>query len=87
MKKKIIIISLIVLAVISGNVFVYSHAYKMTFFTTSGKGTKKPEDLSKLEKIKTLFTGINVIKPGKEIAKNTFGKPYKTINFKGGYYD
>lgn len=46
------------------NIIAFFHAYKFMHFTeNSSEKTKSPEKLSKLEKVKTLFFGVNNIKP------------------------
>lgn len=49
---------------IVANVIVYNHAYCFTHFSdTATERPKRPEELSTLGKIKTLFTGVSVPKP------------------------
>lgn len=59
------------------NVIVFNHAYCFTHFSdTATERPKRPEELSTIQKIKTLFTGVRVPKP-----KNTIepSRPFSTF--------
>ncbi len=61
-KQKYIRIIIVCFLVI--NCIAFFHAYKFTHFTTdNSEKTKTPDKLSKLEKAKTLFFGVNNPKP------------------------
>jgi len=52
---------------IIGNFIVYNHVYRFTHFSDNVKNkTKKPEKLSILEKLNTVFMGIRIPKPKNE---------------------
>ena len=61
-RKKLIKILLIIFLIM--NFIAFFHAYKFTHFTeNNSEKTKSPEKLTSLEKIKTLFFGVNNPKP------------------------
>ena len=58
------IIRLMLIIFITINVMAFFHAYKFTHFSeNNSEKTKSPEKLSSLEKVKTLFFGVNNPKP------------------------
>lgn len=60
-KKRIVWTTIIIFIV--ANIIVYNHAYCFTHFSeTSTEKPRRPEDLSWGEKLKTLFTGVQVPK-------------------------
>ena len=69
MSKKVLKrIGLIALTLfIIGNFIVYNHVYRFTHFSdTVNDKTTKPEELSKLEKLNTVFMGVRIPKPENE---------------------
>lgn len=66
--------------VLIGNMIIYNQAYRFSHFSeTIKEKTKRPEDLSFLEKVQTAFLGINIPKPqNKAVPK----RAYQTINLK-----
>ena len=77
-RKKLIKILFIIFLMM--NIIAFFHAYKFTYFTeNNSEKTKSPEKLTKIQKIKTLFFGVNNPKP-----KNTKfpTQDYKVIKLK-----
>lgn len=52
------------------------HVYKMLHFTAGGAGTKSPEELGALHKVKVLITGINMPRPKNNKTPADFGLNY-----------
>lgn len=77
-KKKYIRIIIVCFVLI--NSIAFFHAYKFTHFTTNNsEKTKTPNKLSKLEKVKTLFFGVNNPKPKN---KKFPSQKYQTLHLK-----
>jgi alpha-beta hydrolase superfamily lysophospholipase len=64
LKKRIKIVGFLLSIFVMMNIIAFFHAYKFTHFTeNNSEKTKSPEKLSTIEKVKTLFFGVNNIKP------------------------
>ncbi|WP_255463011.1 alpha/beta hydrolase [Flavobacterium sp. LPB0248] len=62
------------------NIIAYFHAYKFTHFTKdNSEKTKTPDRLTKFEKVKTLFLGVNNPKPKNKKVPN---QKYQTLRLK-----
>ncbi len=82
LKKRLKKLALLLFAIfILMNVVAYLHAYNFTHFNTDAnlEKTKNPEQLTTLEKIKILFTGISNPKPINTIFPN---QDYETLLIK-----
>ncbi|MCG3207193.1 MAG: 2-succinyl-6-hydroxy-2,4-cyclohexadiene-1-carboxylate synthase [Anaerolineae bacterium] len=79
--KRIVVLA-ILLAVIVSNLLAYKHAYAMLHFSQRGERTSKPEELSILQRIWVLFTGVNIPRPTNDTTPNDYGLTYETHTFK-----
>jgi alpha-beta hydrolase superfamily lysophospholipase len=80
-RKKIIKSGLIacLFIIISMNIVAYFHAYKMTHFGSDIKKTsKRPEDLSMIQKIKYLMFGVPLVKPYNHYTPSKYNLGYRT---------
>ena len=63
-KRTTLFIRVLVFAFLMINIIAFFHAYKFTHFTENkSEKTKSPEKQSSFEKVKTLFLGVNNLKP------------------------
>ncbi|HEY5037709.1 MAG TPA: alpha/beta fold hydrolase, partial [bacterium] len=73
-----LLVTLALLA-IGANFCSYMQVYKMIHFSSGGTRTSKSEDLSKLDKVLLLFTGINVPRPENVNTPDSIGCGYRTF--------
>ncbi len=77
--KRILIFLLVIFIIV--NIIAFAHAYKLTHFsTTQTAKTQSPDKLSLLEKVKTIFTGVNNPRP---INTNVPTQLYETLYISG----
>jgi len=75
------------------NLIAYMHAHAMTHFTPSGSRTPNPEDLSKWQKVRVVFCGVNIPRPVNETDPGRLELPFETrhlrtkddVNLEGWY--
>ncbi|OGV42057.1 MAG: hypothetical protein A2X46_05760 [Lentisphaerae bacterium GWF2_57_35] len=70
------ILSLALLGFIGMNVAAYQQAWRMMHYADRGTRTGSPEQLSPLQKLRVLFTGINLPRPASDIVPDL---PYETF--------
>ena len=76
--KRIAIVAFIFFCI--GNFIVYNHVYRFTHFSESVKNkTKRPEELSFLEKMQTMVMGVSIPKPENKTEPD---RNYETILLK-----
>ncbi|NNF05350.1 MAG: prolyl oligopeptidase family serine peptidase [Candidatus Eisenbacteria bacterium] len=81
--KKIVFWGLLLgFVVING--LAYMQAKAMISFSDSGEATKKPEDLSFVEKIPVLLTGITLPRPVNQRTPQDVGVSYETVQLANG---
>ena len=68
-----------ILLVLGATFCSYMQVYKMIHFSSGGVRTSKSEDLSKLDKVFLLFTGINVPRPENVNTPDSIGCSYRTF--------
>ncbi len=68
------------------NVWTFRHAWVMTHYSSGGKSTLRPEDLSLLARGRVLLTGINLPRPANDKTPADFDLPFEThrIDVPGG---
>jgi len=74
--------NLVVLIVLIGLVFngvVFYHAYRMTHYSSAGKRTDRPEDLSRLRKTMVLVSGVTLPKPRNIQSPQDFNLPFQSF--------
>lgn len=73
------------IAIVAGfaalNLVAYLHARAMVTWSTAGERTAGPEDLSTLEKIEVLLTGVDVPRPTNGRDPDALGLPFETLRF------
>ena len=65
-------------ALLAVNLIAWMQAWAMTHYAPSGTRTPKPEELSLVEKVGTIFTGVNVPRPRNEHSPADVGLSYET---------
>lgn len=60
------------------NVWTFRHAWAMTHFSTGGKSTIRPEDMSNLGRMKVLLTGVNLPRPVNDKDPGDLDLPFET---------
>jgi alpha-beta hydrolase superfamily lysophospholipase len=74
--------SILISLLIAANAVAYMHAHAMTHFTVSGTRTANPEELSALQKVKVILTGITVLRPTNERTPAAFALPFEVHSLK-----
>ena len=72
------------MVVLGANFSPYMQVYKMTHFSNGGVRTSKSENLSKLDKVLLVFTGINIPRPENVSTPESIGCDYKTFRVSSG---
>lgn len=65
------------------NAMAFMHAKAMVEFTDSHSRTESPEDLDLISKIKVLFSGVNLPRPGNKRTPQDIGLPFETHQYPG----
>ena len=74
----------VLLGFVMAKALVYQHAAAMTDFAAAGERTDRPEDLSLLNKIKVLGTGITLVRQPLDETPTDYGMEYSTHRFDNG---
>jgi alpha-beta hydrolase superfamily lysophospholipase len=65
------------------NVLAYRHAWAMSHFIPAGGWKRKPEALTRLEKLRALVGGVTICRPQSDDRPDAFGLAYETHTFPG----
>jgi alpha-beta hydrolase superfamily lysophospholipase len=65
------------------NVLAYRHAWSMTHFIPSGGWKRKPEVLTRIEKMRALLSGVRLCRPLGDERPDAVGLAYETHTFLG----
>lgn len=80
MKKKVLyLICFCALCFMAANFLAYMQAYKMIHYSSTGIRTEKPENLSLLQKVSVLLTGVNIPKSVNATTPRDWGLYFKTL--------
>src|SRR5580765_3454659 len=60
------------------NVWTFRHAWAMTHFSSGGKSTIRPEDMSMLGRATVLLTGVNLPRPANDRTPADLNIPFET---------
>lgn len=75
--------TLVLLLFCALNLIAFVHAYSMSHFTDSGLRTRRPHELSAVEKTRALLTGMRLSKPRNNETPATLGLRFSTHRFVG----
>jgi alpha-beta hydrolase superfamily lysophospholipase len=65
------------------NILAYRHAWSMTHFIPSGSWGRKPEVLTRTEKVRALIRGVRLCRPQLDQRPDAVGLAYQTHRFPG----
>jgi alpha-beta hydrolase superfamily lysophospholipase len=65
------------------NLLAYRHAWTMTHFLPAGGWRVKPEDLTRLQKVRALVAGVHLCRPQSDQRPDHLGLDYETHTFGG----
>lgn len=82
-KRKRLILLVILAGFVILNLLAWKHARAMMQFTETGEITKPPEELSLMEKINVLLTGVRIPKPKNSETPAHYGLTFETHHFPG----
>ncbi|MGH7855088.1 MAG: alpha/beta hydrolase [Candidatus Binatia bacterium] len=74
----------LVSAVASVNVLAFMQAWAMTSFTANGDRTGRPEELSVLDRLTVLLSGVNIPRPENKRTPGDFNLSFETHRFSSG---
>jgi uncharacterized protein len=77
-------VAALVSAVVSMNVLAFMQARAMTSFTGNGERTGRPEQLSGLDRLTVLLSGVNIPRPANRRTPSDFRLPFETYRFSNG---
>ena len=77
-------VAALVSAVVSVNVLAFMQARAMTRFTVSGERTGRPEQLTVLDRLTVLLSGVNVPRPVNRRTPGDFSLSFETHRFSNG---
>src|SRR5690349_4313211 len=75
-RRWLALILLVVILVV--NLIAWMQAWAMTHYAPSGTRTPKPEELSLVEKVGTILTGVNMPRPHNDHTPSDVDLPYET---------
>lgn len=65
------------------NLLAWMHARSLMRFSTDGTVTKRPDELTLMENVKVLFTGVNIPRPENKGTPADYQLPFETFRFPG----
>src|SRR6516225_11104425 len=60
------------------NVWAFRHAWAMTHYSSGGKSTIRPEEMSMLGRAAVLLTGVNLPRPANDRTPDDLNLPFET---------
>jgi uncharacterized protein len=60
------------------NAWAFRHAWAMTHFSSGGKSTIRPEEMSMFDRARVLLTGVNLPRPANDKTPADVGMPFET---------
>ncbi len=77
-------VAALVSAVVGVNVLAFMQARAMTSFTGNGERTRRPEQLSVLDRLTVLLSGVNIPRPANRRTPSDFKLSFETHRFPNG---
>jgi alpha-beta hydrolase superfamily lysophospholipase len=75
--RKLAVFIILTFMIVAVNVIAYNHARALTY-TSEGDSTPRPETLSAWDKVKIVFSGVNIPRPVNRLAPTSQGLSYET---------